>query len=238
METMPPHETIAAVMHGWLAEEIRNSGSEDNKNKELDKWDTFMQNGMAKAKSHYNRLRLRTDNFYSLESADEFIALQIFDTQMGVSGAFRTQCRVMADDHPDYLARRYGTYPYEPTSSGINIGAQINERLYWHFGRMPSEGDFRMARVLPETLIAATNATNNLRLTTMERIAQDLDVDTPQNKVKHETRLKRLQETWVGLAVDYIVYAAQQRGGSLARVPMKEPKSITDGEFFYPFEDR
>jgi hypothetical protein len=233
METMPPHEAIAAVMHGWLAEEIRGSKENKdrkNKNSVLDDWDTFIQNGLAKAKNHYDRLKLRTSQFQAMESYDKFIALQIFDTQMGMSGAFRTQCRVMAVDHQDYLAKRYGNSPLK-----IDIGKQINKRLDRHFGRMPSAEDLRMARVLPETLISQTHATNQLRLSTIEKISRDEDFDLPLNKVNYSTRLERLQNAWMNLGVDYIVYAAQQRGGDLASVPMMQPKSITDAEIYYPF---
>jgi hypothetical protein len=231
LETMPPHEAISAVMHGWLAEEIRSSG--EGKNAVLDDWDTFIQSGVAKAKSHYDRLWSRTSQFQALKSRDKFIALQIFDAQMGMSGAFRTNCRVMALDQADYLAKRYGNSPL-----GIDIGKQIDERLYRHFGRIPSSEDLRMARVLPETLISSTHDTNQLRLSTIQRISQAEDIDSPAKKINSSSRLIRLQERWMDLAVDYVVFAAQQRGGDLAAVPMIEPKSITDAAVYYPFADR
>lgn len=226
-ESLPPAESMAIAMGFWLSEEIKSSMA--GTNAYLDNMDTFIADGRAKATSHYGRLGLWTDQFAKDPTDMQAITMQIFGVQTGLSGAFRTQCYILAKSPGDYAHRRMNG------PLGINIGEEVNDKLTMRFGMLPSETDLQLPSVNPTELAAKTKEVNMLRLSVHGKIS-----DNPRHKegmraVSHSIRLVRLQKQWLRLGVDYMLHAAHINDGRLDKLEFLEPLPITVAKPYKPF---
>jgi hypothetical protein len=228
-EQLSKANAIAGAIENWLSEEIVTSS--EGENAFLDNWDTFLQDGLAKANSHFDRLKIRTDSLFDSESVeDEVVAMQIYDTQSGMSGAFRTQCYILAADHEDYFRRRLGSSPLN-----VDIKSSINEMVSQKPGNQPSTSRDYQLKINKADLLTATHSTNMLRLKTMEKISKDKNPKFGTKKAINALLLTQLQQEWLNLSTDYILYAAQLHDGDLSSVPFFEPKPINKARIYYPF---
>ena len=234
----PPNEAIANVFHDWLAEEIANSRS--NNNSYLNDYEGYAASqGLAyddpsnlntvKGLAHYNRLRMRTVFMEDEPVSDKLLALQIFDCTITLSGLYRLQCATRALSQEHYMSWRYGQGPL-----GVNIQKQVNQRLLDRYERLPGTQDLRNKVISVEELMDATNEANEQRLEALKYLFDGKKI-FGMRKVLYAARLANEQKAWLDLGVDHVIFAAQQKDGTLEEVAMLEPKSITDAGVYYPF---
>jgi hypothetical protein len=233
-----PHSVIADGMHEWLYAEIQNSYS--NNNAVLNDYPGFEKdlalpfdhpaNVMAsKARSHHQRLKLWTDEVFAYDDSDPAIARQLFGVMMGLSGAYREQCFVVSNDQFGYMRLRYSNQPL-----GADLREVVRGRVVAQFGHEPAESELEHVSIAKSELITRTHQVNNFREETVANLYSQKPVRGVR-KALIARRLADLRRAWYELGVDYILYAAQQRGGELAKVPFLEPKTIAAAELVYPF---
>jgi hypothetical protein len=122
---------------------------------------------------------------------------------------------------------------YGAASLGINIQAQVNQRLSEQFGELPSSQDLQDSTVSFGDLQIMTTLANTNRFELMKKLFDQKRIFGTRRAI-YAVRLMRSQKLWTDLAVDQILYAAHKHGGDLAKVPFLEPKSITHAELVYP----
>ncbi|HSW37613.1 MAG TPA: hypothetical protein VLG37_04580 [Candidatus Saccharimonadales bacterium] len=242
---VPIGAAIANALEEWLVAEAEGSSEPTSRNAFLNDFDmmgtaitlpynhTDNINGQ-KALNHYGRLKSCTNHLKELletatpEQKDDLIARQIFCTQMFLSGAYRTQCFMRAKNAEEYVeARKAGI--------GINLRLCVEDYLAWGFNGSV-EPDLRVKTIHLGDLVAMTYKTHDNGLETLELLHTFGRYYRGVSDSPIVEALKAMQGDWVRLAVGYIIFAAQERGGDLARVPFWEAKSISDvPKIYYPF---
>lgn len=235
---LQPTEVITHALSDWLHTEIENS--RHNNNAVLNEYDKSFRKSLLhpygdssspntqKAISHINRLEKFTDELFAVDDNDEASSLLFFGIMMGLSGATREQCFVIARNQTSYMNHRYGSNPL-----GLNVSSHVNERLRVLFGKQPDTSDLQYPTVTKDQIIANSHEINHMRdkLGRHQYRCKDIpDIQKPFLAV----RWLELRKAWLDLAVDYTVYAAQRRGGDLSKVPMREAKTIATAELVYP----
>lgn len=161
-----------------------------------------------------------------MRSNDYFVGRAIFTPLIEVSGSYRKQCFFEASDSEDYFNRRTNQGPTsihipevvsnEFTSSQIaSIDAMSeDERLDYIIER--SAKDFGRGLALHQCI-------------------HDWAIDHPSQKgqiaAENDEPVLAMQEAqriYVGLAAGHVLVAASLRDYDLTKVPILEPKSITD----------
>jgi hypothetical protein len=239
---LDPSSVITGAMWDWLQDEIDNSMA--GRNAVLDNRSDFEndlrlpfsdlrnQDG-GKARSHHNRLHgwtMATEMYPTLVEDDYFLARQIWAAQMFISGAFRKQAFLRTESQQEYVHYRRQHGP-----TGIDLKSVIAERVQQHEERgwwpRPAYQDSPWARILNNTI-----ETNDLSLVTAEQVH---DIAARGNRGSREQAARLLHDTqsrWARLAVDYILFSAQNYEGDLGAVAVLEPKSISDSPAMcYPF---
>ena len=235
--TLPPSTVISTVIQDWLQAEKLSSLVDNNAGlnrhdtyvaSEVRAWDDPENAFTQKSLGHYNRLRQRTSELSEESVGDKFIALQMFDALMTLSGHHRLQCVVRAKDQEQYMGLRYNT-----PSFGLNIPERVEKRLSEQFHKFPRQKDLSQRVVgLSDLKLMATTANEN-RLGLMRELFDGKRIFGTRRAI-YAGRLVASQALWLDTAVDHIVYAAQEHDGDLQQVPFLEPKSITFAEMVYP----
>jgi hypothetical protein len=235
---------IAGALEDWLQLEIESSMG--GKNAYLDDWKQFQKDSKlpfdddnnqnaGKARSHYDRLfrwSLDTEQYPDFFQDDYWLARQMFCAQMFISGAYRKQCFIEANVSKDYLKRRKSQGP-----AGIDILSSISRRLDEYSSGNPFP-DHQYKNTPEAQLINRTLRINNMSLEVSKAVHSECMGNTPTNNNHAVKLLGAVQGLWTELIVDYIVYAAQQKGGKIEDVAMLEPKSISENpKMYYPFKE-
>jgi hypothetical protein len=237
-------QTITDTFSWWLTEEIANSDS--GRNAYLSDYgpqraDLFKpiedptNYQFQKAKSHHNRINSWVTAYADpkLRQDDDFTAKIIFGCLMNVSGAWRKQCYLESEDMKDYQARRQGA------PAGVNIGNFVMQELD------PSSTDSYISDEDFDALIRRTRMVKSISLyhhKGAHRVVRGIPSDT-EGAITSKNRapvrnMEAVQRLWLGLAASHVVAAASVRDGDISKVPLLEPRSITDTTgLIYPFID-
>lgn len=207
---------IAHTFESWLRDEVVNSTH--GRNAVLDDFAALTAEladpePSSKAESHFNRYRQFMDAYHVLRDDDFYIGRMIHHSLMFVSGGFRRECAIRSADRDEYLRLRNSSTPHGIAMISA-VELSLDDALTARWPQRPIE-DF-----------VASCLDTNVQLFTEQS--------------KHEPSALEgaceSQRLGVGLAVAHLVMAAERRG-SLAAVPILEPKSITDVSCapLYPF---
>lgn len=239
-EVLKLSETVSVALSNWLQEEVASSVV--GKNQVLDDYTGFYNSllkpstdpnnvNYGKALSHFNRLRLWTDQFANMVDSDQATARQLFCVQMFMSGLFRTQCMLEATDQEDYYQRRMSG-----KAVGVDLSTVIAEQMQTRSGTLKDHVDFSSATPNLAELVELTDQTNETHKALIQKL-HDRDNSTSNVDLPMIEDIKTMQVAWAELAVDYILFAAHERGDQLAPVPFWEPKSISENPaIYYPFQ--
>jgi hypothetical protein len=234
-------QRIAEVINWWLQEEIVNSDAGLNaylsefveRRADLDKSFDDPTNFMAaKAISHDSRFKFFVENYGNTDSIldDRGASRFIFAALMAVSGGYRKQCVVEAVSAQDYLHRRRDLGP-----TSINVLEVVTAEL--SSVQLPDlTMDEMVARSMAKTLQVKDRIIELDQLIyngAIQRFTQDgstISPDSPPVVAMQET-----QSIGISLATAHIAVAAALRGGDYEKVPVLEPKTITEAAIIYPF---
>jgi hypothetical protein len=242
-----PGEAIAREMHDWLQTEIQTSSNPSNINAYLDDFQKFRANlhlpfydkrneDANKALGKYDEfaigLRVLREKPNAFQD-DRFAARQSFYINMMLSGAWRQQCMMQASDGDDYSYRRLHDGPI-----GIDIAGAVAERMFQLYcSSRPAREEMQQPLITLETLISDSVLTNQARLNSVI-LLHDHPEDVGSENSQSVDALLMSQRMLAKLAVDHILFAAQERGGDLSKVPSLMPISITSEKqkVYYPFD--
>lgn len=237
-----PHLIIARTLGNWLDTEIINSSIDGNA--PLDSYAGFQKSltlpfgdsqsvDTLKTISHYQRLRLWTDELFSKDDSDEIFSKQLFGIMMNISGAHRVQCLVISPNQGSYNIHRSNN-----EDLGLSLGKCVTERLVSTHGTVPDAEAMKSQAIDKETLINDTFAATDLHYNTVKGFFSGRPLAARRStwNVVYASRLCAVRREWTNLAVDYISYGAQQREGDISKVPLLEPTTITRAKMIYPFE--
>lgn len=230
LTTESPAESITRVMNDWLSMEIMNSGV--NRNSYLNEAVGFAENGLAKNQAHFNRLEEFTETFATYPDNPDAIRNQLFCVQMGLSGTFRTQCFILAKSADDYMERR-NKGNFDALS---DVDTAVTDHIVDRYGKPLTSSDLPNVSVDVDDLITDTTRVNSFRYEALKRMYEDPTRNQGHKALFNTLRLSRLQKLWMGLAVDYILYAAQLDDGHFDNILFLEPKTITEARPFKPFQ--
>jgi len=232
-----PNEIVATVIKDWLTAEKISSYDDNNAGLNEYKryassqglaWDDDSNAFTIKGRGHYNRLARRTNEIDEDTANDTFLATQLFDALMSLSGHYRLQCVVRADSKQQYMDLRYG-----PAPLGISIPEHVDQRLTVQYGELPSHEDLKKPVVHFADIKLMTTTANEYRLALMKELFDRKRI-IGTRKAIYAGKLVASQALWLDTAVDHILYSAAKNEGNLAKVPFLEPKSITFAKLIYP----
>lgn len=227
-----PAHAITGAVTDWLAQEIKSSM--EGSNSYLDEMGSFIETTDAKKRGHYDRLEAWTGQFEKDPADMAAIEKQMYGVLTGLSGAFRTQCYVLAKGDGEGYARRRTGWHYGPL--GINISETVSGRLEAQFGEEPDTKSLGVETIDVDNLAQQTKDVNELRYDTVTRFCADHKrTQGLLRPLGHFARLAALQRDWLELGTDYIAYGAQLNNGSLEKVTFLEPKPITAAGSYGPF---
>lgn len=230
---------IGEVFYDWLQEEVTSSGTD--KNSFLDEYDTVIAGLKAgwdhpdnfaarKNEAHLGRLPVWFEAFKQDPDNDYQAAKLAFAGLMLVSGCYRDQCYVQAQDAEDYIDRR-------GKAIGIPYDLAIKMRLQY---LLPAKGELSRAHIDVDHLYQSMKAVSKIgetainRLTTRVSEGHDLKAESSPSV----TQMKYAQLEWFNFATESVILFAKMRGGFLSAVPLLEPKSISadpSPKVIYPF---
>ena len=233
-------EKVTEVIESWLVAEVKSSST--GVNEYLNDFDEMVRrlqlgynndNNWAaeKCKSHSSRLP-KWWQAYEDDPSNDFAAARIgFGGLMQISGAYRDQCYIRAQNYTDYLAKR-------ESAVSIDVEEVVARQLRTH---LPKSGDFRTANIdlhLLETNMERTITLGEAAvkyLCDMALFGYDIGYDNSPSA----SEMDHAQAIWLAFVTDSIALAAKQRGGELAAVPFLEPISITNqsGSTHYPLRE-
>lgn len=246
-EPKEPAEIITDGLTQWFREEIhtssgksRNSYLDDltlaHKNLELPVDDPSNTNA-NKSWEHLSRpTGIWWQGFVSDTSDDYLTARQIFATQMLASGSYKDQIRVQSTSQEEFFSKKFSNNPM-----GIGIANAVEDRLLYRFSKIPMAEDFKKPIMSIEKLHATAATTVEEAKNCLEFLYFNGRYYIGKEDSPVVEYLKQIQGSWIGLAVDHIIFAAQERNGNLARVPMLHATSITDqpeNPILYLFADK
>jgi hypothetical protein len=214
--------------------EAASSNAEDSRNKYLDNLDRFHADLLLpygdernytshKTLSHLGRLGVWWQGFVADPRDDYMTARQIFGHQMRISGCRKAELLLRATSQEDYQRLRREAAPV-----GVNIGLFVTSRTFQHFGRLPEPDELAGAKLGLDELHQATAELITHSNTQAKEFYRSGKHYAGQADSPITASLRDEQRRWTELAVDHILYAAQIRGGNLARVPLLHPVSISD----------
>lgn len=233
---------ITSAIEWWLSEEVISSGQTHDAY--LDDFQHFddalhhtseaaRNNQAAKAKSHYERLIMWSENVanedYDLSDADMdyMLARQLFGVMMLLSGNLRTQALIAASSQEEYAELRSNS-----SHIGLDMHQAIKDRLWWH----RAVKEFESPEKEKSNLIQNTLVVNEAAYQWSGGFLYDRSSFESGRKDTETLAAGHVAEqAWLELAVDYICYM-DDRNFSLGRssgyegfagVPFLEPKSIT-----------
>lgn len=234
VEKAEASEAISDVFNDWLNTEVRSSAGDY-----LDDYTAAVRglkgginhkdNFLAlKHESHvHNRLPQAWETFViSLEpnnpeeQREYMSAWLMFTPLMQVSGTFRTQCYLEAQNAEDYLVRR------QARPSGINMQNTVAERLkVW----LPNPDNFADASLTVEELGRQLKIVSEVGEKAVKRVCARavIGYDLKQEGSRSAREMVTAQYNWASFAANCVVLAAKLRRGDLAAVPFLEPKSIS-----------
>ena len=232
-------EVVTEVYMDWLRAEVESSHVE--RNKILDDYDDAIEGlkggwdhpknfSARKVEGHIDRLGPWFEAFTMAEDDDYQAARIIFAGLMQVSGSYRNQSYVEAQNSSDYLAMRQNVI-------GINLENAVSTRLRTF---LPSTANFSSARITLEDLNRRRQEAEAIGLRAVKamcvRVVLGLDLHKKDSRAAREAQ--NAQYNWATFTTDALTYVAKKRG-SIADVPFLEPRSITDqsGTIRYPFKE-
>lgn len=243
-EHLPPAEAIAGVLEVWLGAEVESA--RQSHNKILDEWSEGLKSFLLhpyehtnrntqKDNGHYKRAQLWTEQF-TTEPDDEYMtARQLFSIQMRYAGMTRGQQIITANSQAEYEALRF-----DPTDADADIRPWVEERLLEHFSELPLADTLRQKPIVLEDLLTETTELNEFIHSSLRSLHERASIPNTGNVQVTQTEwleaFQNIRRACLRLCVDYILYAAQTRTGSLRDVPMLQPKSYTlVPQIRYPF---
>jgi hypothetical protein len=234
-----PVTAIAQVLKEWLQTEIDSTMRPNSRNSYLNDWERFRKDlqfpfedsrnqNAGKARSHYDRLlgwTLDSEKYPSLITDDYYLARQIFCAQMFVSGAYRRQCFFQAANTSDYVRRRQSEGPTDIDLEKV-VEARYDRAQNVLNKNAPWSRLQQTTLEVNEEALEAAKLVHELGSASLER-----ESSTVVNVLRDQ------QSRWVGLAVDYTVFAADRPNSGWENVPFLEAKSITEEPaIYYPFK--
>jgi hypothetical protein len=235
-------ERVGQVLDWWLRAEVRES--RDGRNKVWDDFNTvrggyvlpFEQNQDAlKVSNHYSRFDRLIGNYPSFAGNDHVIGRIIHHSLMFVSGNFRTQCFLQAADQAGYEENRFGKNNDYNGAAGVDIGTSIGRTMqkFEELGKGNLDNVVSYSKAVNKQIHDFHNHIYGWHVDNPDRATEALDENEFPVQMVRSCQVLGLQ-----LAAGHVVLAAQMRGGDLERVPILEPKSITDApqDPMYPFE--
>lgn len=242
-EPTEPAALIAAGLESWFFEEARTSGnSRNNYLDDLERAHTNFRSTVddptnTSANKSFGHLSRPTGIWwqgFASDLSDDFLtARQIFASQMLASGAYREQIQLQSTSQEDYFQRKLTGIPM-----GVDVLDVVTQRLVTRLSSPPHAIDLSKASMALDELYDTASEAVLLGVEKTELLASE-----GRHYIGHEDsplvdKLKEAQMAWIGLAVDHIIFATQQRDGELAKVPFLHPISISDqpeDPLLYPF---
>lgn len=235
-------EPITRVLHDWLAAEVASSSDPSDVNAPLDNYEDAikgLQGGFDpgtnftwdKHEGHMMRLpldfNLLAGSSPQKNEFDKVAAKVKFDALMEVSGTFRNQCYVEAQNQEDYMARRRRVI-------GISIGNIVTNRL---IGLVPMKGGLAEARISIEGLSREVDYSIKAGTDSIKKLISIVMMG--QDRQRGMEEMAKGQYVWLRLAVDSLILIAKLKNGDLSKVPFLEPRSIGEqsGKLWYPFQE-
>jgi len=225
-------QRVAEVINWWLQEEIISSDVGSNailseySDRRADLYKDFDDptNVMAaKAISHNNRFTFFAENLNDTSSwlDDHGASKFIFAALMAVSGGWRKQCIIEAVSAEDYTYRRHNLGP-----TGIDVMSAVTAEL---------DGvkltDFTYDEIVGNAITKTLGAKD--RIIELDQRIYNGAIDSHESALV--VAMQETQQIGISLAVAHIAVAATLRGGDYEKVPILEPKTITEAAVIYPF---
>lgn len=234
-------QNIADALDSWLAEECLSASTSHNKI--LDDVEKARSNlsmplddpnnwYVAKHKSHQNRQQKQFRELYEADIKNDYSsALSLFNVTMGMSGTARHMIALRSSSQNLYDKSRYDSSP-----SGINLAEAVDARLRFRLGGEITQENIENCNIDLEEVL--TNIERAFDL--IEECFGFVYLRSPDDFDKPISEsgaiLDLCQSIWTEAAVDAILFAAKVRGGDITKVPLLEPKSITqEPAVIYPF---
>jgi hypothetical protein len=240
----PSPERVATAISDWLQSEVRHADSGTNaflSNYPLERRCLSMafddENNLMtqKARSHYRRRIQWVDpaSNEGLWENDWMTGRVLFASLMTLAGCYRTQDYLEAADAEDYVARRYEEVlrPAEILSAVRNELAKPET-----IELVEAAPNKRIAIVTDMTLEA--NERNIAYHRALSEWVASHPVDVGAMAAWEDQPVQDMlaaESMWTGTTVAQMVVAASFRDDDYSRVPVLEPKSITDvSKVIYP----
>lgn len=232
-------QMTADVFTGWLADEVVSSS--EGHNKALDNykaairglkggWEHAENFSRIKHESHIdNRMPLWWEQYVQEPENDLLSAKILFNALMQISGTYRAQCYMQAQDTGEYLELRRER-PHD-----INMDQAVTGQMrIW----LPPGGNFSTASIsleeLDERRLKVSRA-GGIALKSVSSWAKQGYGSFGEIDSASVRKLREAQFDWATFATDCVVMAAKTRNGDLRAVPFWEPKSISEEpEVIYP----
>jgi|SRR3989344_3783001 len=235
-------EKISQSFYDWLKAEVVTSG--ESRNRYLDNFDEVRRRmalpyddddnwNSQKDKSHQQRLPgwLQT---YELSSAGdseaEFCSARVlFAPLMSISGAYRSECYLKAQDQEEYIKLRSQA-----------IGVDLEQTAFYHLRENMPDGNFSKAELSIEALknrFYQTYSKGEARIREMND-GLLIGYGIGESNSKSVQEMHRTQYDHTRLAIDCLIMAAKLRKGDVKAAPFLEPVSISDqsGKTHYPLK--
>lgn len=239
-------EVIVQGIDWWLREEVRESNA--GRNVVLDDFsgmrESYLQNSgsnsmdAAKITSHFGRFNLLVNNVDAEGLQRDFVAGKIIHhALMFVSGGFRTQCFLQAANQAEYEVLRFGRNSEPNGAAGVWIKDAVEATLGKDYVATPPQ-TLNIAQVLEESSkVNERIFENQLGIYGWLKSHPDHARSGLQEDSYPVELALDSQKAGLVLAISHIAVAASLREGKLSRVPVLEPKSISDvsSQPIYPF---
>jgi|SRR3989344_1795495 len=231
--------SISEAFSGWLQDEIRSSSDPTNRNRYLNDFETAIRGlkggwdhpdnySAIKLRSHLDRLPFWFESF-TQDPANDFLSARIvFAALMQVSGSYRNQCYLQAQDAEDYIKKRLS----KPI--GTNLDHLIERRISQ---LLPVSREFAEAGITIDSLDVQREAVSRIGESAVKRMCSRTKIgyDFGQQDSTSVREMIVAQSNWATFAIDAVTLAAKIRGGKLVAVPFLEAKSISDDpQVIYP----
>lgn len=192
---------------------------------------------LAKHTSHQTRQANFGQAMIEHPTEDIFVAKNIFNTLMRLSGTARRMCFYAAGDSSEYFALKDDLAIIELL--GIDMLAGVARAIDARATDRQLAGEVQVVSA-PTPRECHTEAMDAFDATGKRYLAEvrsRVPNDFGQLQSPSIDTLKQFFDLWSGICVDNILMAASYRGGDVARVPFWEPKSISDDpQLYYPFK--
>lgn len=182
----------------------------------------------SKHSNHHNRQRF-WGNAHEIEPDNDFAAgRHLFNILMQVSGLAKRLCYVKATSMEHYFGLKT-----DPGVIGIDPFPVVLGKIMTRQAATPPN---LLALDVPELQTATLDQFSEIK-EDFDGLRDDIEADFGQPESPTVGKLRAIQMKWVRLVTDGVLTLMANRDGRLIKVPVLQPKSISDEpEVYYPFD--